>query len=376
MHRGLATWALTAAVVTASLVIAVLVGDTGDPAVLLRAGAMARTQIHAGEWWRVVSCVFVHVGFSHMVVNAISLLVIGVLCEDLLGSLRTLAVFFVAGIAGALFSYLASPEPVSAGASGAVMGLLGAVFMELTLNRARYRALWKRGVWGGVGLVVLCEVGIGFFYPVVDQWAHGAGLAAGALLGAALSPHVRWRTAQTYVAGAIAVAGVLVTGVAGVNVARTSVADSLAGVPKIAWTLHGVTIDAPAAWTVRDGELVDEDVFLVVAVERVAPAASAGVTKDLSAWVASEPERVTARHFDQVAPATERVVPLPLGWAGSEYEASYGDPLGDRVVYRVVVAGRELDGHVVLASVYAPDTLAREEPEILSDLLASARSAP
>ena len=370
--RGpVATYGLTAAVVAATIAISALVGSSGDPGVLLRAGAMARTQIHAGEWWRVISCVFVHVGVPHMVLNAISLWVLGRICEELLGTARTLAIFMLAGIAGGVVSFVASPDPMSAGASGAVMGLLGAVFVELTLHKARYRALWKRGVWGGIAIVTIAELGFGFLFPVVDQWAHGGGLAAGALLAALLSPNARGAQARTSAARVLAVAGVAAALVAGVQVARTSLDDSLAGVPRRAWNVAGVTLDAPAAWAINDGELVDDDIFLLVAVARYDHSQS--LDADLAAYVASEPERARDRKFTRAGAAVERVVPLPPGWQGSEFELAADDPLGDAVPYRVICAAKEIGGHVVLVSVYAPDSIARTAPEILSGLLATAR---
>ncbi len=370
--RGpLATYSLTAVVVGATVAISALVGWSGDPGVLLRAGAMARTQIHAGEWWRVISCVFVHVGVPHMMLNAVSLWVLGRICEELLGTARTLAIFMLAGIAGGVVSFLASPAPLSAGASGAVMGLLGAVFVELTLHKARYRARWTRDLWGAVAIVTIAEIGFGFLFPVVDQWAHGGGLAAGALLAALLSPTARARPIRTYAARVLAAAGVAAAVVAGVQVVRTSLDDSLAGGPRRAWNVAGVTLDAPAAWAINDGELVDDDIFLVVALARYDQ--SQGLDADLAAYVASEPERARDRKFSRVAPAVERVVPLPVGWQGSEYELASDDPLGDAVPYRVICAAKEIGGHVVLVSVYAPDSIARTAPEILSGLLATAR---
>ncbi len=367
----IATWGLTTAITTIALVIAAALGSSSEPGVLLRAGALAHTQIHAGEWWRLVSYMFVHIGVAHLALNAISLWVIGRICEQLLGSARTIAIFVIAGVAGGAISYVASEAPVSAGASGAVMGLLGAVLVELTLHKQRYRAAWRGGLWSLIAIVTVAQLGFGFLFPAIDQWAHGGGLAAGALLAAVLSPNARWGNLASHVASGLAAAAIAIAVLAGVQVARTSLVDSLTVRPTRAWDIGGVTFDAPAAWETNDGELVDQDIFLVLSVARYDT--SAGLDKDLAAAVAGAPAQALQRNLAQVAPATERVVPLPPGWHGSELEASDADPLGDRVVYRVVVAARELRGKVVLVSLYAPDAIARDEPEILSDLLASAR---
>jgi hypothetical protein len=312
-----------------------------------------------------------------MVLNAISLWIIGRICEELFGAARTLAIFFAAGIVGAIVTYAASTDAMAAGASGGVMGILGAVFVELSLNRARYRAVWKSGLVGRLAIVLLAEAGFGFLFPAIDQWQHGAGLVVGAVLGVVLSPQMpsparAVQRVKQVIATALAVAGIGLAAFAAVKVASTSLVDSLTAPPIVAWHIGGVTLDAPAAWTTNDGELTDEDVFLVVAIASYGEG-SHGLRADLDAWTASEPERAKARRFDEVAPATERLVALPLPWEGSEYAVSGEDPLGDRVRYRVVVAARVLAGRVELASVYAPETIARDEPEILTNLLASAR---
>ncbi|MBA3819750.1 MAG: rhomboid family intramembrane serine protease, partial [Deltaproteobacteria bacterium] len=127
-----ATWTITAVLVAVSGAITVFVGSTSDTGILVRAGAMVRGMIDGGEWWRLVSCVFVHVGVVHLAVNGIGMFFLGRVTEELFGTARTFALFGLCGIAGAVASYLASPAGVSAGASGAIFGMLGAVFVELT----------------------------------------------------------------------------------------------------------------------------------------------------------------------------------------------------------------------------------------------------
>src|SRR5262249_35984957 len=157
------------------------VGDTADSGVLVRVGAETRGLVAAGEWWRLISCVFVHVGGLHLLVNAIFLIVLGRLAEDIFGTACMVAIFGLAGVVGAPASNLASPAGASAGASGAVFGLLGAVFVEITWHRARYRMAWKRGLWGVLAVVAISQFGSGFLSSVIDHWAHGAGLLTGAV---------------------------------------------------------------------------------------------------------------------------------------------------------------------------------------------------
>ncbi|HEY0252865.1 MAG TPA: rhomboid family intramembrane serine protease, partial [Kofleriaceae bacterium] len=134
VKRPWATRGLTAAMFVTAATITICVGDSSDLGVLVRSGAMVRGFIHDGEWWRIISCNFIHVGGLHLVVNVIGLWFLGRLCEDMYGTVRTFAIFAIAGIAGFVASDLASPVGISAGASGGIFGLLGAVFVELTLH--------------------------------------------------------------------------------------------------------------------------------------------------------------------------------------------------------------------------------------------------
>ena len=248
-------------VLAVAAAVAIAFGESSDIGVLLRAGALVHGFVHDGEWWRLVSCIFVHIGGLLLLVNTIGLWFVGRLCDELFGSARTIAIFAVAGIAGAGASYVASPGAVTAGASGAIFGLLGAVFVELTWHRRQHRAAWNRGMWGSVLVVAVAQVGIGFLYSTIDQWAHGGGLALGSLMGFVLSPHARWAKPARFVARAIAIAFGIAVAVSAVMVARTSVADSLARPATTQITIGDRLVAvAPASWVVsEDGVLRDAD---------------------------------------------------------------------------------------------------------------------
>ena len=86
--------------------------------------------------------------------------VLGLLVEDVFGAARMVAIFAVAGVSGAAASYLASPVGISAGASGAVFGLLAALLVEMTWHRRYYPLAWKRGLWGA-----LIVVAVAVYFP-------------------------------------------------------------------------------------------------------------------------------------------------------------------------------------------------------------------
>jgi membrane associated rhomboid family serine protease len=371
--RAYATWSLTGAMLIVALVITAFVGATNDVGVLMRSGAMVRGLVDGGEWWRIFSCVFVHVGGLHLLVNVIGMVFVGKIAEELFGTARMFALFGVAGFAGAVASYLASPAGISAGASGALFGLLGAVFVELTWHRRRYRAAWKRGMWGGLLIVIVAQVGYGFMYPVIDQWAHGAGLASGALIGAVLSPHARWKTAGLALGRTIAVVAVGFMVFAGVRVGRMSIEDSFSRLPRVHPRMAGVTLVAPATWVYDDTELSEPDGLVIVTVH-AAPATDPA--KLIAGWLAVDaPAIAKTRGFEKVEAATDATIALPKGWEGGELIASFGDPMGYEQRYRMIACGKVIDGMLILVVITTPDTVAQSAPGFLQKLLSSIKRA-
>lgn len=371
-HRGpWATRALVAAMVIAATAIVLAFGESSDVGVLMRAGALIRNFAGAGEWWRLVACIFVHVGAVHLVVNTIGLAIIGRLAEELFGGARTVAIFALAGLAGAAASFEVAPVGAAAGSSGAIFGLLGAVFVEMVWHRVRHRAVRERGVMILVAVATIALAGIGLVDPGIDLWAHGAGFAAGVIAGTALSPQARWHRVARQLARVVAVAFAIVVAVAAVHVARTSSADSLDALPHGRRAVAGVSVDVPATWELALDELSDRDLFVVFAPQRVPDA----LAPALAAATAREPASVRRdRHFDRVDPADGTLVPLPAGWQGSELAASVADALGNRQHYRVVVAGTVVGNATVIARLYVPESVARAAPEFFTNVFASLRA--
>ncbi len=363
-----ATWGITATLLVVAGAITLFVGSTSDVGVLTRSGALVRGLVDGGEWWRIFSCVFVHVGGLHLLVNVIGMWFVGRVAEDLFGTTRTLALFGIAGFAGAVASYLASAAGISAGASGALFGLLGAVFVELTWHRQHYRAAWKRGMWGGLAVVILAQVGYGFLYPVIDQWAHGAGLVAGLVFGAVLSPHAPWVAAGRQLGRVIAVIAVGFFLTSGARVARTSIEDSFTRLPRIRHVVGGVAITAPASWT-NDVELAEPDGLLIVTVNRTPVIDLPG---QMATWIGETAPTIARNHsFDKIDKAPTNVVKLPPHWEGVEMIASFADAMGYRQQYRLVVCGRGFGADLVTVVVHAPDAIATAAPGYLTRILSS-----
>jgi len=329
-QRGpIATRFLIAGVLGVAVATQMFLGSSGDVGVLVRAGAMVRTMIHAGEWWRLVSCIFVHVGAVHLLVNTIGLFFLGRLAEELFGGWRTAAVFAISGLAGSAASYLASPAGISAGASGAIFGILGAVFIELITRRRHHRAAWSRGVMGAVALVVVAQLGIDFVEPMTDQWAHFGGLVAGVIVGLVLSPHARWHWIALQIARLVSITFLVVCVMTMMFIANTPIADSIE----------------------RGGATPG---FLEI--ERTDATVDQVVERDLKT-----PDGTKATLTD------DKVVALPAGWFSKEIVTTSNDELDNRQVTRTVVARRP-DGVVVRLE--TADTVARWAPYRLAQMLA------
>jgi membrane associated rhomboid family serine protease len=156
-----------------------------------------------GEWWRLLSSAFLHYGPFHLALNMVSLYFAGTILEQVIGRWRFLLLYVVSGLAGAAGALLWSPEAATVGASGAIFGVLGALFV-----------LERRGsiaTGGQVAALILINLVITFAYSSsISVGGHLGGLVGGLVMMAAF---VRFRgSAQlSLAAGAlVAVASLVV----------------------------------------------------------------------------------------------------------------------------------------------------------------------
>jgi rhomboid protease GluP len=178
--------------VTTLLLLAIAAGYVvqmvlGDP--VIEAGANYGPAVLHGEWWRLVTSMFLHGGLLHLALNGWALYQLAGLFEIWLGSARLLLVYFVSGIAGSLASAFISDVP-SVGASGAIFGLLGALISFLLRRHEDLTPQAKSLLMQLVGWAVI-NVVFGFSVKGIDNAAHLGGAAAGLLLGFVLRPRVR-----------------------------------------------------------------------------------------------------------------------------------------------------------------------------------------
>lgn len=183
-----------------------------------QSGAVSGTQLLQGEWWRLLTSCFVHIGVLHLIVNMYSLFAIGPLLERLWGRWRFLALYLIAGFGGSCALVMENPILVGAGASGALWGIVASMAAWLVLNR---RALprdlvaeWRRQLV----MVFLLNVTITFAVPFISKGAHFGGALVGLLAAVPLHYQRHGRGWRRWLAVGVAVA---VPALCAVGLART-----------------------------------------------------------------------------------------------------------------------------------------------------------
>ncbi|WP_119396062.1 rhomboid family intramembrane serine protease [Salinibius halmophilus] len=147
--------------------------------------------IEGGQWWRLLSAMFLHGGAMHIFFNLVVLANIGMLLEPVIGRWFYGAIYLVTGIIASLASIVFSYGAVSVGASGAIFGLYGC-FLGLLLGKFFSPEATKQMLRGTLAFIAI-NVAIGFMIPQIDNAAHLGGAISGFILGIVMIPVVAWR---------------------------------------------------------------------------------------------------------------------------------------------------------------------------------------
>jgi rhomboid protease GluP len=150
-------------------------------------GAIYGLSILDGEWWRLLTAAFVHVGFVHLAFNMWALWNLGNVAERMFGNLTFLLIYLVSAIGGSLASLLWHPQITSAGASGAIFGVAGALVAFLRVGRIDVPREVVRQLLSSLVFVVGFNLIFGAVVPGIDNAGHIGGLAVGLLSGAVLN---------------------------------------------------------------------------------------------------------------------------------------------------------------------------------------------
>jgi len=170
-------------------ILMTLAGGSTEQRVLIAFGAKVNTLIQAGEIWRLLTSTFIHIGYLHLVFNLYALWSLGPFSEERFGHGRFFVIYIMSGLGGSIASFFFS-SALSAGASGAIFGLLGSL-LYYSLKRP---LLWKSGFGMNLVIVILINFGFGLTQPGIDNFAHLGGLLMGIITTVLLSNQSRLNT--------------------------------------------------------------------------------------------------------------------------------------------------------------------------------------
>jgi rhomboid protease GluP len=167
------------------------VGNLNDPELLHRIGALEPYAVVVQEeYWRLLTALFLHGGFTHLLFNAFALYILGPPLEQSIGTMRFVACYLISGLASGAgvvgLTLIGLVHPVQlVGASGCIMGIVGA--WAGFLMRHRHASHAKQRL-GNIVIIVAIQIAFDLSTPQVSMSAHLSGLVAGFFLGLALAP--------------------------------------------------------------------------------------------------------------------------------------------------------------------------------------------
>lgn len=165
-----------------------LAGGSANSQVLVRFGANYGPFILEGETWRLFTSMFLHIGLTHLAFNTYALFIFGLETERLFGPDRFIITYILAGLFGSLASFASrGPNVLSAGASGAIFGVIGMSLAYFLLHRQTFGHFGRQRMMNLL-LIIGINLVFGFTVPGIDNLAHLGGLVAGFVIGYGLAP--------------------------------------------------------------------------------------------------------------------------------------------------------------------------------------------
>jgi membrane associated rhomboid family serine protease/Flp pilus assembly protein TadD len=155
-----------------------LAGSSEGTATLIRFGALDRRLVWEGELFRIFTATFLHIGFLHLLSNMTALYLLGSLIESFYGRFRFLGIYLLSGITGNIVSTLML-DGISAGASGCILGLSGALLARISAVRGRVPERQRILFFAVIVLLIGFDVFLGLRMEQVNNAAHLGGLFAG-----------------------------------------------------------------------------------------------------------------------------------------------------------------------------------------------------
>lgn len=143
--------------------------------------------VASGEWWRIFSSAFFHLGPIHLAFNMYVLYMYGQIAERMYGRIEYAAIYLLCAAGGSVLTILVDPRQFAAGASGAIFGLVGLLFV---VSRRHHAVLGgqARSLMAGIGSYLVFLLVFTFLVPGISLTGHLGGLVVGAILGYLLPP--------------------------------------------------------------------------------------------------------------------------------------------------------------------------------------------
>lgn len=140
-----------------------------------------------GEWWRIITSAFFHLGLIHLGFNMYVLYLYGPIVERMYGRLEYAAIYLLCAAGGSVLTILVDPRQFAAGASGAIFGIIGLLF---AVSRRHHAVLGReaRSMMAGIGSYLVFLLLFTFLVPNISWTGHLGGLVVGAVLGFLLPP--------------------------------------------------------------------------------------------------------------------------------------------------------------------------------------------
>ena len=171
---------ITYALIAINVIVFILMCVNGEDNTLLKFGNIANN-VKAGEYYRLITATFLHIGVLHLLCNMYSLYILGPQLESFYGKIKFLIIYLVGGVIGNLFANIFELNTVGAGASGSIFALFGA----LLYFGYHYRVYLGSAIRTQIVPVILANLAIGFMTPGISNAAHIGGLIGGTILSMA-----------------------------------------------------------------------------------------------------------------------------------------------------------------------------------------------
>ncbi len=158
-------------------------GGSDNRYTLLKYGALhSPLVIFLKQYYRIITAAFIHIGIFHLAFNMYALYLLGTQLESFYGRYKFIFIYFFSAVSGSLLSMAFIPNAISAGASGAIFGLLGAILYF----GYHYRVYLGNSMQTRIIPIILLNLFIGFKFAGIDQFAHIGGLIGGILASMAV----------------------------------------------------------------------------------------------------------------------------------------------------------------------------------------------